>query len=96
MANHEGRDLEATWGRMLAVWWLIIWRAAVIGTVSVLVVGWALGFLMGAMGLDLRTIDLVGQIAALAIYALAVLVTLRMALKKRYGDFRIALVPREG
>ncbi|MDJ0942672.1 MAG: hypothetical protein QNJ30_04380 [Kiloniellales bacterium] len=96
MSNHVGRDLEATWGRVLVVWWLVIWRAAIIGTLAVLVLGWALGFVMGAMGLDLRTIDLVGQVAAMAIYGLAVLITLRMALKKRYADFQIALVPPEG
>ena len=92
MANHAGRDLEVTWGRVLAVWWLIIWRAALLGTLAVLVLGYILGFIMGTLGLDLRTIDLVGQIVGMAIYALTILMTVRMALNKGFGDFRIALV----
>lgn len=93
MANHEGRDLEITWGRVLAVWWLITWRAAVLGTLALLILGYPLGFIMAVLGMDPGTIDLVGQIIGMVIYALAVLVTVRMALRKRYGDFRIALVP---
>ncbi len=96
MADHLGRDLEITWSRVLAVWWLITWRAAVLGTLVVLVLGYVLGFAMGALGMDLRSIDLAGQIIGMAIYALALLVTVRMALKKRFGDFRVALLPPEG
>ena len=92
MADHVDRDLEPTWTRVLAVWWLIAWRTAILGTIALLVLGLILGFVLGALGVERATLNLVGQIFGMAIYALTILVTLRMALKKRYGSFRIALV----
>ncbi len=95
MADHVDRNLELTWTRVLAVWWLIIWRTAILGTVALLVLGFILGFVLGALGLERATLNLVGQIFGMAVYALTILVTLRMALKKRYDDFRIGLVAVE-
>ncbi len=95
MADHVDRNLELTWTRVLAVWWLIIWRTAILGTVALLVLGFILGFVLGALGLERATLNLVGQIFGMAVYALTILVTLRMALKRRYGDFRIGLVAVE-
>ena len=92
MAHHVDRDLELTWSRVLAVWWLIIWRTAILGSIALLVLGLILGFVLGALGVDRATLNLVGQIFGMAVYAFTILVTLRMALKKRYGGFRIALV----
>ena len=96
MADHVDRDLELTWTRVLAVWWLIIWRTALLGTVALLVLGFVLGFVLGALGVERATLNLVGQIFGMAVYALTILITLRMALNKRYGGFRIALVALDG
>lgn len=96
MADHVDRDLELTWIRLLAVWWLITWRTTILGTLALLVLGLILGFILGALGVERATLNLVGQIFGMTIYALTILVTLRMALKKRYGDFRIALVALDG
>ncbi len=92
MADHVDRELEISWTRLLSVWWLVIWRTAILGSIALLVLGLIVGFLLGALGVDRATLNLVGQFFGMAIYALTILVTLRMALKKRYGEFRIALV----
>ncbi len=96
MTDHVDRDLELTWTRVLAVWWLIIWRTAILGTVALLVLGFILGFVLGALSVERATLNLVGQIFGMAVYALTILITLRMALMKRYGGFRIALVALDG
>ena len=87
------QELEITWPRSMSIWWLLLWRGAVGG----LVIGFILGFIIG----------LVGALAGWPIEAISVASTLvsglagvvwsmfvvRMALRKKYGDFRLALVP---
>jgi uncharacterized MnhB-related membrane protein len=87
------QELEATWGRVIAICWLIIWR----GTLGAMILGGVLGFIIGFVGAILGFAQeatalsaIVGAIAGLAWYAFVV----RMALRKHYKDFRIALVPR--
>ena len=87
------QELKATWGRVIVVCWLIIWR----GTLGAMILGGVLGFIIGFVGAILgfragaTTLSaLVGAIAGICWYVVVV----RMALRKHYSDFRIALVPR--
>ena len=88
------QDLDLTWKRVIAVWWLILWR----GGVGALLLTVVLGALTALAGIILRwppqTTQLItamlGILAAVAVGLLAV----RMALRKRYSDFRLAIVPR--
>jgi ABC-type nitrate/sulfonate/bicarbonate transport system permease component len=92
-------ELETTWTRVISVGWLIIWR----GTLGAFLVGFAIGFLVGFVfgliqgasgtaGASQETIRLIITVltvpAALAWWMLVV----RMALRKRYKGFRLALV----
>lgn len=88
-------ELEPTWKRVVAVWWLILWRSFVAG----FLVGFALSLVAGLIlqmagfeQLEIRAITtILGFIAGLAV----LLPVVQMALKKHYQDFRIALIPRD-
>jgi hypothetical protein len=87
-------ELELTWGRVLSVWWLVAWR----GLVGSLLIGAAIGFVIGlvgfAAGVTLDAIQLISTVAGGLVGLLWAIVVVRMALKKKYGEFRLALVPR--
>jgi hypothetical protein len=87
------QELEPTWSRALRIWWLLLWRgilgAALIGAVA----GFVVGFIGGLTGVPTATITLVSGILGGLIGIGWAIVVVRMALRKRYGDFRIVLVP---
>jgi len=89
------RELELDWKRAGAVAWLILWRSFVGGIVAAFAVGFVAGFILAFAGfeqLEIRAITTVlGWIAGLVVLVLVV----QMALKKHYGDFRLALIPRD-
>jgi len=86
------QDVELGWDKVLRVAWLLIWR----GLFGGLVIGFLLGYAID-LGLGL----IFGQVLDRAAGALLKLVVLlvwwpfvvRMALKKRYRDFRVVLIP---
>ena len=88
------QELEATMSRALRVWWLIVWRGIVGASVIGAVAGFVLGFAGTLAGMPPATITLTSGILGGIIGIVWMIVVVRMALRKRYGDFRIALVPR--
>ena len=88
------QELDVTWQRVLSVWWLVVWRAALGGAIFGALVGFIIGFIGAIIGVSTQMITLssaiVGAIANLA-WSLFVV---RMALRKKYGEFRLGLVPR--
>jgi ABC-type uncharacterized transport system permease subunit len=58
-------------------------------------VGFLLGFVLGALGVPLTQITPISGLAGLLGGVFWTLFCLKMALKKKYRDFRIILVPRE-
>jgi hypothetical protein len=53
-----------------------------------------IGFIEGAIGLSSQTISISSFIASLPVGLAWGLVVVRMALKKKYIDFRLILVPK--
>jgi hypothetical protein len=87
------QELESTWKRIIAVWWLIFWRGTLGGVLLGAVFGFVEGFIGGMLGWSPQSITLItGTTGAIVGFVWFVLVV-RMALRKHYGDFRIALVP---
>ena len=90
------QELEATWSRVLSVWWLIEWRAIAGG----LVVGGALGAVLGAaaalMAWDSSRASLLYLVIGTAVGIAWTVIAVRMALRKKYREFRIVLLPRDG
>jgi hypothetical protein len=88
------QELEPTWGRTISVWWLIAWRS-VLGSLILAMAGGA-----GQAALEMSTIATpmiakwVPQLIASILGAIWFAIVVRMALRKSYKGFRIALVPR--
>jgi hypothetical protein len=88
------QELEVTWGRVVSVWWLLAWR----GLLGSLLIGTAVGFVIGlagfAAGISLEAVNVLSTAAGAAVGLLWAMVVARMALKKQYREFRLALIPR--
>jgi hypothetical protein len=86
------QELELTWNRTMRMWWLLVWRMVVGGAILGLFAG-ALGALVSIFS-DL--IEYASEFGAVFGYIAGVAwspFVLRMMLRKKYGDFKLALVP---
>jgi len=91
---NDMHELEPTWGRTIAVWWLIFWRGLLGSMLLGGVIGFVFGFTAALSGMSPQTIAAISPfLGALVALPWAVLVV-QMALRKQYSDFRIALLPR--
>jgi hypothetical protein len=88
-------ELEASLGMLLRIYWLFMWRSVL----GALVIGFTLGFIIGVvfslLGLPLTLATTTGGVLGVVGGLAWALFCLKMALKKKYRDFRIILVPRE-
>ena len=86
------KELEVTWARVLRVWWLIAWRAGLGGVIIAFALAFLIGEVGSRLGLPFEKVYLIGTVIAwLAVLAWG-LVAVRMALEKKYGEFRLALI----
>jgi hypothetical protein len=81
----DGPELSVTNRHVLAFWWLLVWRAGLGAAVISLIAEWGERALPGMA----RIIEVIAVLAILG-WEFAVL---RMALMKRYRDFRIVVQP---
>ncbi len=91
-------ELEITWSRAVRVWWSYLWRnliAIVVAMIIGMVIGAIIGFILGAMGVPVRTIQIlvapIGFVIGLAIS----IVPLKMILGKDFGEFRLVLLAKQ-
>jgi uncharacterized membrane protein YdjX (TVP38/TMEM64 family) len=89
------REIDITIGRLLRIYWLLLWRGSIGGGVIGALFGFVIGFIMAIAGSTREHVTLVTSIAGLVIGAIWAFVVVRMAIEKEYDDFRIALVARE-
>jgi hypothetical protein len=86
------QELELTWRHAISVWWLIVWR----GAIGAAVMGGAVGFLVAFLALLAGAPSLYVAYFNMAIGALIgvfwMIVVVRMALRKNYRGFHLALV----
>ena len=91
------QELELTWGRTLKMWWVILWR----GVLLTVPAGFAAGATIGALLMILKLpitqnpaeMRLAGGIAGYLASLPIFLVVFRMAIRKRYKDFKVVLLP---
>lgn len=94
------QELEITWRRVIAIAWLIMWRGAIGGAVIGAVIGFIIGAIIGFVGAMMKVppdqskslvtilAGTAGLVWGLAWYCIVV----RMALRKKFSGFRVALV----
>lgn len=87
------REVELTAQRLLSVWWLAIWRGGVGGVLLGAVAGGIAGFVIGYMGHP-EFSAIAGGYASLAVAPFWGVLVLLMTFRKKYKDFRIALIAR--
>jgi hypothetical protein len=85
-------EIELGWSNVLSVWWLITWRTAIGMVVFLLIASVIIGFAGVAVGLDRELVQISGGVFAWIVALVWGFIVMRMALRKRYRSFRIALV----
>ena len=92
------QELEPTFRRAISVWWLIMWRGVVLGLIVAGVPVFVIGLIIGAVGVSLEASPVATGLAGLVGVSIGVawhIYVVRMALRKHYAGFRLALVTRE-
>jgi hypothetical protein len=97
------QELEITWRRVISIAWLIVWRGAIGGLLLGALIGGIIGFIIGIVGAVMHAQrDQVAPIVTIitgtggAVFGLFwYCVVVRMALRKRFNGFRLALVSIE-
>ena len=92
-------ELEVTWKRALFVWWAYTWRfAAMMLFLSFLLLGGALalGPILAKLNLPEVTTEIVPKVISWLLGIFYPIVPLKLILNGNYGDFRLALVKKEG
>ena len=88
------QELEITWERIMRMWWLIAWRGLLGGWILAVVLAFLVGEAGGWLGVDFPTTAAVATVLSwLAGLAWGFFVV-KMALKKNYEGFRLALVAK--
>ncbi|WP_050627972.1 GYF domain-containing protein [Bradyrhizobium viridifuturi] len=88
-------ELDITLGRLLRIYWLFIWRSFLGSILIGAVLGFIIGLVLGVLGAPRTLLQTTTGLAGAAVGLIWSIVCLRMALEKKYSDFRIALLPRE-
>jgi hypothetical protein len=86
-------ELEPTLERTLSIWWLLAWRGTICGALIGAVLGALIAIVWVALHLSSQNLHMVTTIAGGLVGLAWGFVVLRMALRKTYSGFRIALVP---
>ena len=86
------QELEPTWQRTLSVWWLILWRG-IVGSVLLSIAIIALVDALAALiGIESKALNMIGALVVWLGSIVWGVVVVRMALQKRYRDFRLTLI----
>jgi hypothetical protein len=86
------QELEPTWQRALSVWWLILWRG-IVGSVLLSIAIIALVDALAALiGIESKALNMIGALVVWLGSIVWGVVVVRMALQKRYRDFRLTLI----
>jgi divalent metal cation (Fe/Co/Zn/Cd) transporter len=86
------QELVPTWKNALSVWWLITWRGLVGFIFLVFAIAVLVDSLATLIGGRSGTFSIIGAIGAWVLSIFWGLVVVRMALRKRYRHFRVALI----
>lgn len=84
--------VKPTFGRLVLLWWSIIWRCAAYGLGGAVIIGVILGVILGIIGASQETMVRVGELAGVAIGVIACAYVGWSRVGKQIGDYRLVLV----
>lgn len=84
-------EVPKTWVRIGAIIWVVVWRGVVGGAILGALGGLAVGIIAAVAGIP-GPHPMAAGLSGLALSIPWYFVVFRMALKKQYRDFRIALI----
>ena len=87
----DAQCLEATWDRVVRVWWSLMWRCTLFTVIAAFVVGFVAGVVMGFVGRG-HSAGTVGAVIGFLISFPVSLWVLRTILQKSFGHFSVRLV----
>jgi xanthine/uracil permease len=94
MGVGDAQEVEITIGKLLRIYWLLLWRAAVGAAIIGGMFGFVIGLVMGLARFPREQIALVTGPVGLVVGVIWSVFVLRMMLEKQYKDFRIAVIAR--
>lgn len=85
-------EVEVTWGRVVKVWWSLVWRGLALGMLAGFGAGFIIGFAGAIGGMSRESIALYSMLAGGAAGIPVGMWVLKGVLRKRFSDFRLALI----
>lgn len=89
------QELELTWSQVIRIWWAAFWRWIVLANLTSGVFGGTLGIALLIIGHREWGHSIWWVNGYLAAYIPAGIIAIRLALKAKYKDFRIAIIAQE-
>ena len=86
------REMKPNWSVVLRVWWLFVWRGSAMAAIAGLVWGIVIGIIGTLLGVDPHVRSAISGVTGFLSGIVLSIVAMRMALLKRYGNFRLAIV----
>ncbi len=91
-------ELQATWRRVIRVWWALAWRNVLV-TMAAMIVSFFAGFLLGlileAFGVPVKIIQVVSFPLGMAIGLAFSLIPIWLIFGKDFGEFRLVLMGKQ-
>lgn len=84
--------LEVTWIRATKIWWSLVWRSIVFGSIAGFIAGFVVGSIADMMGNDSLSSFYV-QSAGMLIGVPVGILVVKIVLSKEFKDYRIVLLP---
>jgi uncharacterized membrane protein len=88
-------EVELTLNRVVKVWWSLFWRGVLFGGGSGFLLGFIIGFGGALIGIPRQTGEALATLATFLVGVPIGILIIRTVLRKRFSDFRIALVADE-
>lgn len=85
-------EIEVTWGHAVRIWWAMVWRAVLFGSILGFVLGFSIGIVGAMLGVGKESLSGVMTILVLLTGIPLGIWVLKIVLKKNFGKFRIAIL----
>lgn len=86
--------VKPTFGRVLLLWWSIIWRCTVFGLVGAVLVSVVLGVALGLIGASRETMAMVGEVVGVGLGVAVCVYVGWSRIGKGIGDYELVMVKK--